>query len=101
MYLRVTPWVLYCNDLPSALQDTMADIYDDDTTNSYSTGYKEAPQTASDSLQSDLNRVQKWSDYNKMILNVKRSKAMLATGKWFKIKLGHEQLQVNIMLLNR
>ncbi|KAL9978815.1 hypothetical protein ACROYT_G016381 [Oculina patagonica] len=76
-------FLIFINDLPSALQDTVADIYADDTTVSYSTDYRLAPWAVSDSLQSDLNKLQKWSDNNKMILNEKKTKTMLATGTSF------------------
>ena len=57
-----------------------------------------ASQAVSDSLQSDLNRLQKWSDNNKMILNEKKTKVMLAMGKykWLDKKLGDQQLQVKL-----
>ena len=89
-------FLIFINDLPSALQDTVADIYADDTTVSYSTDYRLAPQAVSDSLQSDLNKLQKWSDNNKMILNEKKTKTMLATGKWLEKRMGHQQLQVKL-----
>ncbi|KAL9978894.1 hypothetical protein ACROYT_G016477 [Oculina patagonica] len=89
-------FLIFINDLPSALQDTVADIYADDTTVSYSTDYRLAPWAVSDSLQSDLNKLQKWSDNNKMILNEKKTKTMLATGKWLEKRMGHQQLQVKL-----
>ena len=42
------------------------------------------------------NRLQKWSDNNKMILNETKTKAMLASGKWLDKRLGHQQLQVKL-----
>lgn len=61
-------FLIFVNDLPSAIQVTKADIYVYDTTIGYSTDYKEAPLTVCDGLQSDLDRLQTWSDNNKMIL---------------------------------
>ena len=76
----------------------MADIYADDTTDdttiSYSTDYKVTPQTLSDSLQSNLDRSQKWSDNNKMILKETKTKAMLATRKWIKKRMINQALHV-------
>ena len=90
-------FLIFINDLPSALQDTIiADIYADDSNISYSTDYKVAPQAVSDSLQSDLNNLQKWSDNNKMIFNEKKTKVMLATVKWLEKKLEQPQLQLKL-----
>ena len=75
-------FLIFINDLPSALQNTVTDIYADDTTISYSTDYKLAPQAVSDGLQSNLYKLQKWSESNKMILNETKTKITLATGKW-------------------
>ena len=64
---------------PSALQSTVADIYADDTTISYSTYYKVPPQAIS--LQSDLDRLQKsGSDNNKMTLSETKTKAVNVNG---------------------
>ena len=89
-------FLIFINNLLSTLQDTIAVIYADDTTISYSTDYKVAPQAVSDSLQSNLNNLQKWSDNNKMILNEQKTKVMLGTGKWLDKKL--EQLQLQLKL---
>ena len=48
-------FLIFINNLLSALQDTIAVIYAHDTTISYSTDYKVAPQAVCDSLQSNLN----------------------------------------------
>ena len=50
-------FVVFIKGLPSALQSTVADIYADNTTISYSTDYKVPPQAISDGLQSDLDRL--------------------------------------------
>ena len=50
-------FVVIIKGLPSALQSTVADIYADDTTISYSTDHKVPPQAISDGLQSDLDRL--------------------------------------------
>ena len=90
-------FLIFINDLPSALQDTIiADIYADDSNISYSTDYKVAPQAVSDSLQSDFSNLQKWSDNDKIILNEKKTKEMLATGKWLDKKLEQPQLQLKL-----
>ena len=73
-------FLVFIKGLPSALQSTVADIYADDTTISYSTDYKVPPQAISDGLQSDLDRLQKWSDNNKMILSETRTKARNVNG---------------------
>lgn len=89
-------FLIFINNLPSALQNIVTGIYADDTTISSSTDYKLAPQAVSDGLQFDLNRLQKWSESNKMILNETKTKIMLGTGKWLDKRLGNQQLQVKL-----
>ena len=90
-------FLVFINDLLSALQSTLADMHA--TTISYSTDYKLAPKALSDGLQSDLDRLQKCSDSNKLILNKTKTKAMLATGKWIKKRMrnlaSHVKLNAN------
>ena len=74
----------------------IADKSADDTTISYSTDYWVAPQATSDGLQSDLDRLQKWSDNNKVILNKTKTKAMLATSKCIEKRMNNQQLQVKL-----
>ena len=79
-----------------ALQSTVADKSAGDTMISYSTDYWVAPQATSDVLQSDLDRSQKWSNNNKVILNKTKTKAMLATSKWIEKRMNNKQLQVKL-----
>ena len=79
-----------------APQSTVADKSADDTTISYSTDYWEAPHTTSDVLQSDLDRSQKWSNNNKVILNKTKTKAMLAISQWIEKRMNNKQLQVKL-----
>ena len=89
-------FLVFINDLPASLRNTIADIYADDTTISYATDYKIAPQDVSDGLQSDLNIIKEWSDNNKMILNETKTKTMLICGKRLGKKLSDQQLQVQL-----
>ena len=52
-------FLVFINVLPSAPRSTVTDISADDTTISYSTDHKVAPQALSDGLESDLDRLQK------------------------------------------
>ena len=72
---------VFINDLPAILQHSVAHIYADDTTISYSTHHTVAPNI-SDSLQMDIDEIFYWSADNKMILNETKTKSMLVTGKW-------------------
>ena len=76
--LGLVLFLVFIKGLPSALQSTVADIYADYTTISYSTDYKVLPQAIS--LQSDLDRLQKWSDNNKMTLSETKTKAVNVNG---------------------
>ena len=77
-------FLVFINDLPSALQRSVADLYADDTTISYSTDYKVASQAINNGLQTDLD------------INETKTKAMLDTGKWIKKRMNNKQLQVEL-----
>ena len=89
-------FLVFINDLPASLGNTIADIYADDTTISYATDYKVAPQDVNDGLQSDLDMIKEWSDNNKMILNETKTKTMLICGKRLGKKLSDQHLQVQV-----
>ena len=57
--LGLVLFLVFVNDLPLALQSTVADIYADDLMMRYSTDYKLAPQAIGDGLQSGLDRLHK------------------------------------------
>ena len=60
-------FLILINDLPSVLQNTVAEIYADDTMITYLFDQLQVtPQAVSDGLQSDFNRLQKWSDSDMM-----------------------------------
>ncbi len=86
-------FLVFINDLPAALQHSVADIYADDTTISYSTHYMAAPNDISDGLQTDNDEMMNWSADNKMILNESKTKSMLVTGKRLGKKLEQSTLQ--------
>ena len=89
-------FLVFINDLPASLRKTITDIYADDTTISYATDYKVAPQDVNDGLQSDLDMIKEWSDNNKTILNETKTKTMLICGKRLGKKLSDQQLQVQV-----
>ena len=89
-------FLVFINDLPAALQHSVADIYADDTFISYSTHYMAAPNNISDGLQTDVDEIMNWSADNKMILNESKTKSMLVTGKWLGKKLEQSTLQLHV-----
>lgn len=62
-------FLIFINDLPTALKNSTADIYADDTTISYSDHYNISPQAISNGIQTDMNELQNWSNINRMTLN--------------------------------
>ena len=61
----------------------------DDTTISYSTDYRTAPQTLSYHVQNDINQMMQWIvRRNSIILNEKKTKSMIVTGKQLDKKNG-------------
>ena len=53
-------FLIFITDLPTVLKKSIADIYADETTISYSTSYKIAPQVLRNGLQLDIEDLQKF-----------------------------------------
>ena len=89
-------FLVFINDSPATLQHSVADVYADDTTISYSTHYTAAPNDISDGLQTDIDEILNWSADNKMILNETKTKSMLVTGKRLAKKMEQSTLQLHV-----
>ena len=88
--------LVFINDLPTAVGYSVVDIYADDTTLSYSSGVRNAPDTLSTSLQRDMDEVVRWSNENKMILNGSKTKCMMVTDKRVAKNMNEDQLLLKI-----
>ena len=74
-------FLLYINVLPFALSEVHATIYADDTTISYSSDNMEDLVAV---VNSDLSRLNRWLQGNKLSLNVIKIQAMIIGSKaWF------------------
>jgi hypothetical protein len=81
-------FLIFINDLPTALKNSTADIYAGYYTISYSDHYNIPPQAISIGIQTrDINELQNWSNKNRMTLNERKTKSMLITGKRLDKKL--------------
>lgn len=89
-------FLVFINDLPTAVGHSVVDIYADDTTLSYSSDVRNAPDTLSTSLQRDIDEVVRWSNENKMILNGSKTKCMMVTGKRLVKNMDEDQLLLKI-----
>ena len=89
-------FLIFINDLPTALKNSTADIYADDTTISYSDHYNISPQAISNGIQTDINELQNWSHKNRMILNERKTKSMLIIRKRLDKKLESLDLQIEL-----
>jgi len=67
-------FILYVNDLPLYLHETISELYADDTTIHTS---NESVHVINNKLQNDLVQVKKWCKNNDMALNAKKTKTML------------------------
>ena len=95
--LRPILFLVFINDLPATLQHSVADIYADDTTISYSTHYTAAPNDILHCLQTNIDEILNWSADNKMILNETKTKSMLVTaGKRLAKKMEQSTLQLHV-----
>jgi hypothetical protein len=83
-------FLLYVNDLPLYLHETISELYTDDTTIHTS---NESVHVINNKLQNDLVQVKKWCKNNDMALNAKKTKTMLM-GSCRKLSLLHYELQL-------
>ena len=90
-------FIIFINDLPQMAQDSVVDIFADDTTLSNARHFTNANATHC-ALQTSADNLVKWSDDNFMVLNSTKTKSMLVTGKRLKKKLAsdHQSLRINI-----
>jgi len=72
--LRPILFLVFINDLPKALQHSVADTYADDTTISQYTDY----QAALEGLQKNIDEVVNWSSSIKMLFNESKQNLCLS-----------------------
>jgi hypothetical protein len=89
-------FLIFINDLPTAMKNSTADIYADDPTISYSDHYNISPQAISNGIQMDMNELQNWSNEKRRPLNERKTKSMLITGKRLDKKLASLDLQIEL-----
>ena len=89
-------FLIFINDLPTAMKNSTADIYADDTTISYSDYHNISPQAITNGIQTDMDELQLWSNRNRMTLNEKKTKSMLITGKRLHKKLASLELHIEL-----
>ena len=85
--LELVLFLTFVNDLPTALKNSITDIYADDTTISYSDHYNISPQAITNGIQTGIDELQLWSNRNRMALNKNKTKSMLITRKRLPKKL--------------
>ena len=73
---------------------SVVDIYADDTTLSYSSEVDVAPTSISVAIKRDLDDISSRSANNKMVINAKKTKFLLITGKRLGDKLAAQTLTV-------
>ena len=90
-------FIIFINDLPQMVQDSVVDIFADDTTLSHASHFTNVNATHC-ALQSSADNLVKWSDDNFMVLNSIKTKSTLVTGKRLNKKLtsDHQSLRINI-----
>ena len=87
----------FINDLPSAAQHSIVDIYADDATLSLSSDVTNGLTAMSSALQQDLNDDSRWSAAIKMITNAAKTKCLLVTGKRITCKLENCSLELKLV----
>ena len=90
-------FLLFTNDLPSASQHSIVDIYADDTTFSLPSDVTNGLTAMSSTLQHDLADVSRRSPANKMVTNSAKTKCLLVTGKCIPCKLDNWSLELKLV----
>ena len=73
-------FLLFVNDMPLSIRDSLLDVYANDTTLSKCSSWENVPHLT-EALNQDLKRLDEWSARNKMFINSQKTKSMLITGK--------------------
>ena len=73
-------FIIFVNDLPQAVSQSIVNIYVDDTTLSTSAPVLDLP-AIQQRLQDDINKIADWTSENRMVLNASKTKSLLVTGK--------------------
>ena len=76
-------FTIFINDLPQMVQDSVVDMFADDTTLSHASHFTNVNATHC-ALQTSADNLVKWSDDNFMVLNSTKTKSNLITGKRLK-----------------
>ena len=85
--------ILYMNDLPLEMEHCELDMYADDST------LESAEKTVEgleNNLSSDMANVERWCSLNKMVLNIKKTKAMLISTYQKLRRLTVKTLSINV-----
>jgi len=85
-------FIIHMNDLPLHLNETHIDLFADDATQ-YSSGM--TLQNVEENLNSDIQPIVLWNAENRMVLNEKKTKAMIVTSSSKMSKLP-DHLSINI-----
>ena len=80
-------FIVFINDLPGQIENSVVDICADDMTLSYAQDYSNAPQSIAVELQKDITSLANWSRSNHLVMNEEKTKTMLSTGRRLKKKL--------------
>jgi hypothetical protein len=85
-------FILYINDLPRVIEKCNVTLYADDTALYFSSN---DPGQIKQCLEEDLSRLKKWFDYNKLTLNVRKTKFMQFSSGQKKNKFSDVQVKIN------
>ena len=90
-------FLIYINDLPQAVQDSVVSMYADDT----NLCYKSADIIQLyETINKDLSKLDTWLKGNKLTLNVGKTKAMLVTTSQKRKMLKAQNVELNLNIRN-
>ncbi|PFX23820.1 putative RNA-directed DNA polymerase from transposon BS [Stylophora pistillata] len=87
-------YLTFINDLPLVISNSTVDNYADGTTFSSSAHCTLGTMAVETNLQEDIDSLCAWSAQNRMVLNARKIKSILVTGKRLKSRVGGSSLKL-------
>ena len=87
-------FIIFVNDLPHSVSQSIVEIYADDTTLSTSALVSNLP-AIQQRLQDDINKIADWTSDSKMVINASKTKSLLVTGKRLEKKAPDTNLKLS------
>ena len=87
-------FIIYINDLPLFIKDSIIDMFADDTT---ITDVGKSKPNITQTLQNEICHIENWCQQNSMLPNAQKTKAMFLSASY---PINHQSGEIKILLQN-